>query len=185
MNTQNGKLCSSLHNKLFNLRKVNKYTNFETRLKFLNAHIMGNINYLLPLYKGCNIDLIAKIHKVIICAAKTAIGNPCFKKSNAFMLNKCKWLPINKLIDCAVLNLIHKIIINKTPSVIYNYYKIPNRAVVDITTKYIPKQVKTEKFYIYSGIKMYNKISVDIKNSKNFKGKLKIHISGVIPDTND
>ena len=34
MDSQIGTLCASLHNKLFNLRKVNKYTDFNTRLNF-------------------------------------------------------------------------------------------------------------------------------------------------------
>ena len=80
MDSQIGTLCAELHNKLYNLRKVTKYTDIKTRLKFLNAHIMGKIQYLLPLYKGSNLDQLAKIHKVIMYAAKSAIGHSCLKK---------------------------------------------------------------------------------------------------------
>ena len=146
---------------------------------------MGKIQYLLPLYKGSNLDQLAKIHKVIMNAARTAIGYSCYKQSNVVILKQCKWLSLTKLIDCSVLNFNHKLITCKTPEVLYNSYKIPNRAVVDIVPTYIPKTVKTEKFFLYSGLKMYNKLPISLKNAKNFKTKLKDYISSGDYDTND
>ena len=104
MDTQIGKLCATLHNRMFELRKVKKYTDFKTRLKFINAHVIGKINYLLPLYMHSSKEQIAKMHKVIMTAARLAIGDYCFKKSEIYILNKCGWLNINKMIQWQQLN---------------------------------------------------------------------------------
>ena len=169
MDSQIGTLCASLHNKLFNLKKVEKYTNFKTRLKILNPHIMGKLQYLLPLYQGSNQDQLSKIHKVMMSAARMAIGPSSFKQSNIAILKQCKWLPLTKLIDMSVLNFIHKVMTSKTPDVLYNLYKVPKRSIVDITPKYIPKTAKTEKYFLYIGMKKYNKLPILIKKLQLFK----------------
>ena len=102
-----------------------------------------------------------------------------------FILKQCKWLPLNKLIDKSVINTIHNIITKKTPTSLYDLYKIPNRQVVDISTKYKPKTAKTEKFFIYSGIRLYNKLPSEIKNAKNFKVKLRSHMDQMDNDSYD
>ena len=146
---------------------------------------MGKIHYLLPLYKGICQNQIARIHKVVMCSARAAVSNPLNILSNKDLLSKCKWLPIQKLINQSALNMLHKIIINKTPNSLYKLYKIPNRRVVDITTKYIPKAVKTQKSYIYSTLKDYNRLPPHIKNSNNLKKTLKAHLFNNSNDTND
>ena len=148
MDTQIGKLCGILHNRIFELKQVKKYTNFKTRLIFMNAHVIGKLNYLLPLYMGSTKEQLTKIHKVLMTASRGAIGDYCFKKSITYILNKCGWMSINKMIQCASINLIHKIIINKTPTPIFNIYKINRRSNVDIVTVYKPKNRKTEEFFL-------------------------------------
>ena len=104
------KLASQLHNRTHNIRKITKFTNFPTRLKFLNGFVMGKINYMLPIYSNtCNTN-INKLHKIITTAARAAIGNYCFKKSVGYLLSKCKWFDIGDLITYSSLNIIHKTI---------------------------------------------------------------------------
>ena len=185
MDTQIGKMCGELHNKIFELKKIKKYTDFKTRLVFLNAHIWGKINYLTPLYMTANKDQVNKIHKVIMTAARTAIGNYCFKKSTSYILNKCGWMTINNMIKFSAIKLIHNIIINKSPITLFNLYKINRRSNVEIVTIYKPKTMKTEQFFIYNSIKMYNKIPKNIKTKKNFKKELKNYLKVVPSDTYD
>ena len=63
---------------------------------------------MLPIYSLTNTINKNKIHKIITTAARAAIGNFCFKKSIKYILNKCKWLDVNELIDYSALTLIHK-----------------------------------------------------------------------------
>ena len=173
MDTQIGKMCGVLHHKMFELNKVRQFTDFKTRLVFLNAHILGKINYLIPLYMSANKDQLNKIHKVLMTAARSVIGNYCFKKSTVYILNKCGWLGVNNMIKCASVKLIHKIITDKSPITIFELYKINARSNVDIVTHYKPKLKKTEQFFVYKGIQIYNKVPKNIKANKTINMRLK------------
>ena len=113
--SQIGTMCANLHNKIFELKKLTKFTNFKTRLNFVQAIVMGKINYLTPLFLNANKNQIDKIHKVQMTAARAAIGNYCFKKSKNYILKKCGWLNIDQIIHCSSIKTIHNIITYKTP----------------------------------------------------------------------
>ena len=59
--TQIGNLCASLHNRLHNIKKLSKYTNFTTRLQFVNAIVIGKLLYSLPIYTQLNLQNISLI----------------------------------------------------------------------------------------------------------------------------
>ena len=87
----------------------------------MNAHVIGKLNYLLPLYMHTNKILNDKLHKVLMTAARGAIGNYSFKKSKKYILDKCNWLPINKMIENASIKVLHNILFPK-PQILYITY---------------------------------------------------------------
>ena len=131
---------------------------------------------------SANKEQLHKIHKVIMTAARAAIEDYCFKKSKIYILNKCGWLNIHNMIKFAAINIIHNIIINKIPTSIFNLFKINRRSSVDIVTYYRPKTRKTEQFFIYNGLKLYNKLPNDIKIKNNIKRELKIYLKKCEPN---
>ena len=188
MDTQVGKLAAQLHNRIFEMKKLNKFTDFKTRLSFLNAYVIGKLNYILPIYMHANKKLKDKLHKVLMTAARCAIGNYCFRKSICYILNKCKWETIDNMILNASINLINKIIINKEPEQIYNLYTINRRSMVKIYPKYDPKGMVLKNFFIYKSLPTYNNIPKNVKNlSKNkFQAEIKYLIRNqTVSDTND
>ena len=46
---------SNIYNIIHNLRQINKFTNFNTRQKFINGLVIGKLNYMLPLYTNASI----------------------------------------------------------------------------------------------------------------------------------
>ena len=144
-----GKLTATLHNRIFNIKKLTPVTNFKNRLKFLNAYVIGKLIYACPLYMNASEHNLAKLHKVVMTAARAAIGNYCLKKSIIYILKKCNWLSAKNIIINSSLNLIHKIIINQSPPVIFNLFKNikTKRKVVDVTLKYCPKTKSVKNFF--------------------------------------
>ena len=172
-----GKLAGQLHNRMNKIRTITKFTNFQTRLKFLNAFVIGKMNYMLPIYSLSDKTNIQKLHKILTTAGRTAIGSYCFKKSVSYILSKCKWLDIESMIYYSSINIIHKILIQKTPNSIYNLFRNPNnkRSVSEVTPNYIPTTKKYRKFYIYKYIKQYNELDsyIRLKEVKPFKKEMK------------
>ena len=190
LDAQIGKLSGQLHNKINEIKSLTKFTNFKTRLNFLNAHVIGKLMYAIPLYMHANKELLNKLHKVITTAARAAIGNYCYKKSIKYMLNKCNWLDIDTLIQSTSLNLLHKIINTKEPAAIYDMFKnLENRrSIVAINLTYRPKNRELKNFFLYKGTKIYNTLPNDIKNlnPNKFKDQIKVYLkNNNVSDTMD
>ena len=77
---------------------------------------------MLPLYTNASKLNIQKLHKIVMTAARCVIGNYCFKQTKEYILNKVKWLDINKMIKYSRLCIINKILKNKSPISLYNLY---------------------------------------------------------------
>ena len=174
------KLSSNLHNRINNLRQIKEYTDFKTRLSFLNSFVIGKMKYMIPLYMNAPAYEIKKLHKVLMTSARLAIGSYCFKKSCDYMLKKCNWLNINNLINHAGISLTHKIINKKEPISILKLYKSGKnkRIATRWYTMYNPKTENMKKFYIYKSLDDFYKIPKEIQSCKPnlFKKKLKIFL---------
>ena len=144
---------------------------------------------MVPINSLANNDNLQKLHKVIMTAARAAIGNFCFRKSIQYILTKCKWFDIDDLILSSSLNTLHKILTTKKPPGMVSYFRLNNeRKVKNISTKYIPTTEKMKKFYIYKFSKIYNSIDQYIRDKtiKGFKNEIKMCIrAGTINDTMD
>ena len=170
-NTHIGKLASACHNRIFQLRTLTKFTNFKTRLSFLNSYVIGKINYILPLYLHTNLENKNKLFKILKTAARAAIGNYCFKKSIVYILKKCNWQNLNNMIISSSLNFIHKIIVEKVPEALTENFKNlhTRRNVVNIYTCYRPKLKNLKEFIIYKGLSLYNTLPKNLKTSNTKK----------------
>ena len=75
------------------------------------------------------------------------------------------------------INIIHKVLIQKTPNNIYKLYRNPDnkRSVSEVTPNYILTTEKYKKFYIYKYIKQYNELDsyIRLKEVKPFKKEMK------------
>ena len=74
LDTEIGKLCSQLHNRINNLNKVKQYTNFQSRLQFMNAFVIGKLRYMLLIYMGADTQNITKLHRVLMKAARRQLA---------------------------------------------------------------------------------------------------------------
>ena len=184
------KLTSELHNRIHNIRTLTPYTNFSTRYKFLNAFVIGKLNYMVPIFSTATKDNLNKLYKIIMTAARAAIGDYCFKKSTQYILNKCKWFDINDLITFSSLNTIHKILHYKKPISLVSLFRssAKERKAKTVTTNYLPLTTKMSNFYIYKYSKIYNSLDKTLtdKKTKGFKNELKLMIrAGTLNDTMD
>ena len=74
-------IISKCYNKVHAIKSITKYTDQNTRLKFINAHMLSKLLYMLPLISSANSEQNKKVHNLIMFSARTIIGNYCFKVS--------------------------------------------------------------------------------------------------------
>merc|ERR1711942_143114 len=106
-------IISQCYNKVHSIKILSKYTNIKTRLKFINAHMLGKLLYMLPLISSVNKEQLKKVHNLIMFSARTIIGNYCFKVSCKKILEQINWLSSNQLIEWSIIKSIHKILYYK------------------------------------------------------------------------
>ena len=144
---------------------------------------------MLPLYNNVPEYLNNKLHKILMKAARAAIGDYCFKKSTSYILGKCKWMRIKDMITYSSLVFINNVIKNKKPKSILNIYKT-NRFIrhkAEISNTNIPKNKKYSTFFLQQHTTTYNKIPSEMKEKsiKTFKKELKLWICHRPSDTMD
>ena len=166
MESQVGTLCANLHHRIHNIKSISKYTNFSTRYVFVKSIVLGKLNYAIPLLSQCTNKQKQKLHKVIMSAARTIIGNYCYKKSIKYILKKCKMQDNNDLFTIWTLEFIHKALFYHLPKSMLKYYNLRKnkRKNSKITTIYRPKSVKFKNHFIYKGIHIYNTLPTEIKS---------------------
>ena len=111
METQIGTLCANLHSRIHTIRQITPFTTFHTRLQLIKSIVIGKLTYALPTYTQITDKLNIRIHRVIMAAARTIIGNYCFKKSINYILDKCKLLDSKDMIAFASIKYKQNIII--------------------------------------------------------------------------
>ena len=160
-----GKLTANLHSRLNNLNTISQYTDFKSRRDFTNAFIIGKLNYILPLYSIAPNYILNKIHKVLMRAARNTIGNYCYKKSCSYILNKCQWLSIEKMVSYSGIYFIYKVISNKEPNSMLSMFKTKKskRNISKWYTAYQPKTKLMKNFIIYINSKL---LFITKRNSK-------------------
>ena len=170
-------LASSLHNRINNVNKMKEFTDFKTRLIFMNSFVIGKLIYRLPLYNNVPQYLTNKLHKILMTAARCAIGDYCFKKSNKYILNKCKWLSVKNMITYSSLIFIDNIVrCNKPKSIMQIYRKNRfERHKATLSLNKNPRTKRYSKFFIYEHTGTFNNIPMEIKiKSRNiFKREIK------------
>ena len=96
-------------------------------------------------------------------AARTAMGNYCYKKSITYILKKCNWLTAEQLINVSVLKTIHSVITTGQPKAIFRKFEFNRRSTANIIIKRFPKCKQGQDFYLNKGLKLYNKLPAELK----------------------
>ena len=109
---------------------------------------MGKLYYMVPIYSLANKNNLQKLHKVIMTAARAAIGNFCFRKSIQYILTKCKWFDIQDLILSSSLNTLHKVLTTRKPPGMVSYFRLNNNE----------RKVKKYFYKIYSNNRKNEKV---------------------------
>ena len=128
--------------------------------------MISKIFYMLPLLSAANKEQLQKIHNLIMFSARTILGSYCFKVSCKNIINQINCLSANQLIKWSIIKSIHKILYNKSPRNIYEFFKINKRQCALLAPKVYPKSKFSREFFLYKGIELYNSMPNDIIKCK-------------------
>ena len=128
--------------------------------------MISKLHYILPLLSAVKSTQLQQIHKLLMFAARTILGNYCFKESCKIIFEKVNWLSASQLIKWTSVKNIHKIISNKNPKSLYNYYKINKCSCAAVAPKVYPKTKFSRDIFQFKGLESYNSFPSDILKCK-------------------
>ena len=67
------------------------------------------------------------------------------------------------LINCSIVKQIQKIIINKKPKSLFDYYKTNKHRCAEVVPKVFPISKFSREVSLFKGLHLYNKLSTDLK----------------------
>ena len=163
---QIAKTISNINNRIYNIRKLGNKTKFETRRTLVKSIIIGKLNYTLPLQSNSTKLQLQKLNTLITKSCKAIIGNPCIRWNTTKMITKCKLRTIYQLINKQGLYCIHKIQATRTPTSIYNLYKVNNntRPKLNLRPRYNPKSKRLQNSLFYKYTELYTEVPEQTKN---------------------
>ena len=97
---------------------------FSTDYKDLQLCFELKVTPLDPTLINMTAENLKKLHKLLMKTARQTLGHYGFKQNISTILNKCGWSTISHMILNASITLLHKILINKEPQVIYSMFSI-------------------------------------------------------------
>ena len=150
--------------------------NFQTRLRYADAHLISLINYGMPLYVNENQEIKMKLHKCILRVGRWVHGNYCYKRSIKSIMEQLNWKIPEEQIEDSAARFFQKILVTKEPKDIHDLIRQPRtRRNVELTLKTIPKQKPFKNLMLNSMANMINRIQEDLKEERPhiFKKKLK------------
>ena len=127
-NSQINELVQSLNYRLVSLAQISKYCKQKSIAQFIQAYVIGKLNYMVSAYLSSPAYQLSKIDKVIVRAAWMSVG--AFKArrmSNKQVIAECGFRTIQAYMQISGLNFFHKMVRNKKPEILYNKLKIPSR----------------------------------------------------------
>ena len=84
------KLSSTLHNRINIIKKINKYTDFNSRLNFINGFVMGKLNYMIPMYNKLYDNLLHYIYMHLLKVPASLSYFHLHKKNMRSFTKACK-----------------------------------------------------------------------------------------------
>ena len=179
---QISKIVSEISN-MFNVANKNrKYMNEKTRRAFVNSHIMGRLNYNMPIIAAGTNCQRARIVKLMHQAARFIRNDYCFRESIHSIMRSIEWKMPVEIIEEASAKYMQKVIYNKKPIDIYNEIKMPRtRACVKPIMERPPKSSRMENSIINTALHNNNRLPPDLKDLKPKKLKKELLKTKLLP----
>ena len=97
----------------------------------------------MPTYTNLTCNQKARLHKVLMRTARMSLNSYCYKKSIDYILWKCNWVDIDKMIKLTSLKFINNMLLTKKPGYLFSQLKLNKRASPD---NFVVSEQKSEIF---------------------------------------
>merc|ERR1712240_606728 len=165
-------IISKVNYRMYTMREAFSFSNKDSKIIFLISMVISIIRYCSPILIDSEVKILDKLQTQLMKCARPILGFTSFKMSTLQIMAELRILTVQQMVMKESIQYIHKVLINKSPGVIFNLFcqsncKLDNiREVRKFMVKIRHKSNKVTNSLFYRALYLYNCLSTEVRNYK-------------------
>merc|ERR1712002_319957 len=165
-------IISKVNYRMYTMREAFRFSNRNSKIIFLKSMVISIFRYCSPILIDSEVKMLDKLQTLLMKCTRPILGIKSFKMSTLQIMAEVKILTVQQMVMKESIQFIHKILCNKSPSVIFNlfsqsnYNKDNTREVRKFQVKITHKANNVTNSLFYRAIYLFNCLSSEVRNYK-------------------
>ena len=165
-------IISKVNYRMYTMREAFSFSNKNSKIIFLKSMVISIIRYCSPILIDSEVKILDKLQTQLMKCTRPILGISSFKMSTLQIMAELRILTVHQMVMKESIQYIHKVLIKKSPGVIFNLFcqsncKMDNiREVRKFRVKITHKSNKVTNSLFYRALYLYNCLSTDVRNYK-------------------
>merc|ERR1712115_724306 len=108
------------------MREAFKFSDRNTQIIFLKSMVVSIFRYCSPIFIDSDVKMMDKLQTLLIKCTRPILGIKSFKMSTLQIMTELRILTVHQLVIKESIQFIHKVLIKKSPGVIFNLFSQSN-----------------------------------------------------------
>merc|ERR1711889_26709 len=163
-------IISKVNYRMCTMREAFGFSNRNSKIIFLKSMVINVIRYCSPILIDSEVKILDKLQTQLMKCTRPILGISSFKKSTLQIKAELRILTVQQMIMRESIQYIHKVLINKSPGVIFGLFCQRNckqeniREVRKFMVKSMHKSNKVTNSLFYRALYLYNCLSSEVRN---------------------
>ena len=157
---------------MYTMREAFSFSNKNSKIIFLKSMVISIIRYCSPILIDSEVKILDELQTQLMKCTRPILGISSFKMSTLQIMAELRILTVHQMVMKESIQFIHKVLINKSPGVIFNLFCQSNcnmdniREVRKFRVKITHKSNKVTNSLFYRALYLYNCLSTEVRNYK-------------------
>jgi len=180
-------IIAKVNFRMFSMREAFKFSNKKSKIIFFKSMVLSVIRYCSPLLVDSKDKLIDKLQTLLMKCTRPILGFKSYKLSTLQIMSDLRIQTVHHLIIRESIQFIHKVLIRKSPAVIFDLFMQSNlenvREIRKWRVKLDHKSSNVTNSLYYRAVYFYNCLENDIRNYsvKKLSKYLQDNITEIFP----
>merc|ERR1712177_45991 len=165
-------IISKINHRMYTMREAFGFSSKKSKTIFLKSMVISVIRYCSPILIDSEVKVLDKLQTQLMKCTRPILGITSFKMSTLQIMAELRIQTVHQMVMRDSIQFIHKVLINKSPGVIFNLFYQSNcnseniREVRKFRVKIVHKSNKVTNSLFYRALYLLNCLPTDVRNFK-------------------
>merc|ERR1712177_5686 len=165
-------IISKINHRMNTMREAFGFSSKKSKTIFLKSMVISVIRYCSPILIDSEVKVLDKLQTQLMKCTRPILGITSFKMSTLQIMAELRIQTVHQMVMRDSIQFIHKVLINKSPGVIYNLFHQSNcksdniREVRKFRVKIVHKSNKVTNSLFYRALYLFNCLPTEVRNYK-------------------